>query len=129
MHIVLLGLLLSPLVTLPSHLVLKLQINLIIILLLFCGTVSYLISFICCSSCHSINSSVSNVLPLFFLKVENPSLSLFLSSLVSNHQGYLRIDISVIDQALLFHLIHISLSFTVISFHLFVFSITNVVNR
>jgi len=48
--------------------------------------------------------------------VENPSLSLFFSSLVCIHLGYLRIDISGIDHASSFHLKHISLSFTVISF-------------
>jgi len=49
-------------------------------------------------------------------QVENPSLSLFLSSLACIHLGYLRTDISGIDQASSFHLTHISLSFTVISF-------------
>jgi len=43
-------------------------------------------------------------------------LSLFLSSLVCIHLGYLRTDISGIDQASSFHLTHISLSLTVISF-------------
>jgi len=53
---------------------------------------------------------------LFLNKLKNPSLSLFLSSLVCIHLGYLRTDISGIDQASSFHLTHISLSFTVISF-------------
>jgi len=44
------------------------------------------------------------------------SRSLFLSSLVCIHLGYLWTDISGIDQASSFHLTHISLSFTVISF-------------
>jgi len=44
----------------------------------------------------------------------NPSLSLFLFFLVCIHQGYLRTDISGIDQASSFHFTHISLSFTVL---------------
>jgi len=53
---------------------------------------------------------------LLQLTNKNPSLSLFLSSLVCVHLGYFRTDISGIDQASSFHLTHISLSFTVISF-------------
>jgi len=51
-----------------------------------------------------------------YVHAENPSLSLFLSSLVCIYLGYLRTDISGIDQASSFHLTHISLSFTVLSF-------------
>jgi len=47
------------------------------------------------------------------ISIETPSLSLFFSSLVCIHLGYLSTDISGIDQALSFHLTHISLSFTV----------------
>jgi len=50
------------------------------------------------------------------VKVKNPSLSLLFSSLVCIHPGHLRTDISGIDQPSLFHLILISLSFTLISF-------------
>jgi len=49
-------------------------------------------------------------------EVENPSLSLLFSSLVCIHLGYLLTDISGIDQDSSFHLAHILLSFTVISF-------------
>jgi len=43
----------------------------------------------------------------FPYEVENPSLSLFFSSLVCIHLGYLRTAISGIDQASSFHLTHI----------------------
>jgi len=44
--------------------------------------------------------------------VENPSLSLFFSSLLCIRLGYLRTDLSGIDQASSLHLAYISLSFT-----------------
>jgi len=63
-----------------------------------------------------INSRVSDLSTSLFFKVINPSLSLFLSSFIYIHLGYLRTDISGIDHASLFHLTRISLSFSVISF-------------
>jgi len=51
-----------------------------------------------------------------YLWTHHQHLSLFLSSLVCIHLGFLRTDISGIDQASLFHLTYMSLSFTVISF-------------
>jgi len=56
-----------------------------------------------------LNSPVSDLSTSLFLKeFENPSLSLFVSSLVCIHPGYLRTDISGIDQASSFHLTNIS---------------------
>jgi len=88
------------------------------------------INFLYCSSLSTIHYAVSNghqaspILnsPVSYLnlsfpqEVENPSLSRFLSSLVCIYLGDLRTDISGIDQASSFHLTHVSLSFTVISF-------------
>jgi len=62
---------------------------------------------------HVVTTPVSDLpTSLFLKKVKNLSLSLFLSSLVCIHLGYLRTDISGIDQASLLHLIHIPLSFS-----------------
>jgi len=62
-----------------------------------------------------LNLPVSDLIPTSLSsKVINPSLSMFLSLCI--HLGYPRTDISGIDQALLFHLTHILLSFILISF-------------
>jgi len=53
---------------------------------------------------------------LFFLKSWKPIYFTVFSSIVCIHLGYLRTDISGIDQASLFHLMLISLSLTLILF-------------
>jgi len=53
--------------------------------------------------------------PFFFLKFNKSSFSQFLISVVCNHLGYLSTDISGINQASLFHLTLVSLSFILVS--------------
>jgi len=120
-HIVVLGLpLLSSLVALLSPLDLKLQTDRIIILHLFCGTVSHRIYAHHVTLSPILNSPVSDLSlifqPLFFFNSKIPIsfTVLFLLSLYSP-KGYLRTDISDIDQASLCHITHISLSSTLIS--------------
>jgi len=97
---------LSPLVAFLSPLVLKLQTNLSIILLLFFSSLPsrYVAHYVTPSPI--LNSPVS----------DTSTLSLFISSLVCIHLDYLRTDISGINQASLFHIILILLSFTLVSF-------------
>jgi len=85
-----------------SPLVLKLQKDLI--LFLFCETVSHLIKVTLLLTSPMLNSNISDrpYFNLSIFKVENPSISLFFSSSVCIHLGYigyLRTDISGFDQA------------------------------
>jgi len=68
----------------------------------------------CEATWRAVSSAVIRLVCLFVISFLL-SLSLFHSSLVCIHLGYLRTDITI-DQASSFHLTHISLSITVISF-------------
>jgi len=129
LHIVVLGLpLLSHLVALLSPLVLKHQTDLSIILLLFYRTIFHLIyvRLFITSLLLLFQTRLCLIFqPLFSLRSWKP-ISFTLPFLLSPYSPitYYRTDISGIDQALSFHLTHIPLSFTVISFTQFLCYLT-----